>query len=100
LRFAAALSSAYAVLCGQRPLGIFAVETSDPPWRFVLEVDESVSVHDGALPPDAPCLRGAAVALVEALSFRSPLPPSTPAPWLELVKDFATVFSPGGPHGA
>jgi hypothetical protein len=42
-----------------------------PATQFWLEVDDSVHVHDGRPPGGAPCLRGGAVALTEALSVRA-----------------------------
>ena len=49
-------------------------------------------MHDGAIPSGAPCLRGDAVELVEALSIRAPLPDSAPPEWHELLVGLATAF--------
>ncbi len=92
LRYAAAVSPALAIGSGTQIDGVFAVEASAPASSFVLTVGESVAVRDGPAPPDAPCLRGAAVELVEALSIRAPLPPSAPAEWREVLGGLAAAF--------
>ena len=68
LRYAAALSPAFAIEAGRALAGRFAVEATDPPLCCVLEVGESVSVRDDVAKPEVPCLRGDAVMLVEALT--------------------------------
>ena len=95
LRYAAALSPAFAISSGTAFTGTFAVDASDPDLQFVLELGESVSVRDGAAPADAPVLRGGAVDLVEALSIRAPLPSSAPTEWRRLLTGLATVFDQG-----
>jgi hypothetical protein len=92
LRYAAALSPALAISSGSAFVGVFAVEASDPELCFWLEVGESVTVRDGSPPRDAPCLRGGAVELVEALSLRAPLPNSAPTEWRQLLAGLATAF--------
>ncbi|MCU1430453.1 MAG: hypothetical protein JWL83_4453 [Actinomycetia bacterium] len=92
LRFAAALSSALAISFGGTCVGAFALEASDPELCFELVVGDSVVVREGPVSSDAPCLRGGAAALVEALSLRTPLPPSAPAEWRELLAGMATAF--------
>lgn len=92
LRYAAALSPALAISSGSAFVGVFAVEASDPELCFWLEVGESVTVLDDSGPRDAPCLRGAAVELVEALSLRAPLPSSAPTEWRQLLAGLATAF--------
>jgi hypothetical protein len=92
LRYAAALSPALAIGSGHTIRAVLAVEASEPDTRFVLDVGESVAVHDGAAPSDAPYLRGPAVALVEAVSLREPLPASTPPEWVQLLGGLAAAF--------
>jgi uncharacterized protein (TIGR03083 family) len=92
LRYAAALSPAFAISSGSTSVGVFAVEASNPELRFGLEVGESVAVSESLAARDAPCLRGAAVELVEALSLRAPLPPSAPTEWRQLLSGLATAF--------
>ncbi len=110
LRYAAALSAAFALTSGRGPDGaagggstrVYAVETDETDETlsgFVLEVGESVDVRDGAAPPGAPCLRGDAVTLLEGLSLRVPLPASAPAEWLELLRGLATAFDVEVPSG-
>ena len=92
LHYAAALSPAFAISAGGASAGVFAVDATDPELRFVIELGESVSVHDGDAPPEAPVLRGDAVDLIEALSIRAPLPSSAPNEWRQLLTGLATVF--------
>jgi uncharacterized protein (TIGR03083 family) len=92
LRYAAALSPAFAISTGNAVAGVFRVEASDPELCFGVQVGQSVAVRDGSAPGDAPCLRGGAVALVEALSIRAPLPASTPPEWQQLLEGLATAF--------
>jgi uncharacterized protein (TIGR03083 family) len=95
LRYAGALSPAFAVQSGLACQGVYALEATDPSVHVVLDVGESVAVRDGLVPPGAPCLQGDAVKLVEALSLRAPLPASAPREWRRLLESLATVFSPG-----
>jgi uncharacterized protein (TIGR03083 family) len=95
LRYVGALSPAFAVQSGLPCRGVHALEATDPTMHVVLDVGESVVVRDDAAPPGAPCLRGDAVELVEALSLRAPLPASTPHQWRRLLEGLATIFSPG-----
>src|SRR4051794_4520546 len=68
LRYAAALGPALALEWECAPGGTYAIEPTDPDVRFVVDVGVSVVVRaDTPAPPAAPCLRGDAVALTEAL---------------------------------
>jgi len=91
LRYAAALSPGFSIMHGDAFTGVFAVDANDPDVSFTMEVGESVTVR-AAAHPDAPCLRGDAVELVEALSIRGPLPSSAPAEWQQLLRGLATAF--------
>jgi uncharacterized protein (TIGR03083 family) len=93
LRYVAALSPALAIAPGNTVAEVLAVEANSPAVCFVLDVDESIAVRDDVAPPEAPCLRGDAVALVEALSLRAPLPPSTPIEWRRRLVGLATAFN-------
>ena len=93
LRYSAALSPAFAVSSGDALDGVFAVESTDPDSHFVVEVGDSVAVRDGTGPGDAPCLRGDAVELVEALSIRAPLPDSAPVEWKQMLGGLETAFT-------
>jgi uncharacterized protein (TIGR03083 family) len=92
LRYAAALSPGFAISSGRACGGAFSVETSDPESRFWLEIGESVAVREGSGPHDAPCLRGGALELAEALSLRAPLPRSAPAEWRRQLAGLAAAF--------
>jgi uncharacterized protein (TIGR03083 family) len=74
LRYGAALGPAFAVSLGSTRVGALAVEAADPDDRFVVEVGDAVVVRDGEPPSGAARLAGPAVELLEALSFRVPLP--------------------------
>jgi uncharacterized protein (TIGR03083 family) len=93
LRYAAALSPGFLLMAERDIAGAYGVEAHDPDVRFWLDIDDSVHIHDGEAPSGAPCLRGNAVELTEALSIRGPLPDDTPAEWHELVGGLATAFS-------
>ena len=69
LQYAAAVSPALGIGLGRACSGTFGVEATDPEIRFVLDVGESVWVRDEAPTLSAPCLRGDAVSLIEALSL-------------------------------
>jgi uncharacterized protein (TIGR03083 family) len=93
LRYAAALSPAFAVTTDSGLSGAYGVETTDPASAFVVEVGDVVTVRNDNAPHAAPCLRGDAVELVEALSIREPLPDSTPVEWHQLLGGLATAFT-------
>ena len=92
LRYAAAISPALGIGLGHGCTGTFAVEATDPDIRFVLDVGDSISVREEDAAAIVPCLRGDAVTLIEALSLRAPLPPSTPIEWSQLLGGLATAF--------
>lgn len=95
LRYVSALSSAFAISSGLTIAGEFGLHSNDPTVSCVLEVGETVAVRDDVAPRAAPCLRGDAVALVEALSIRTPLPEAVPAEWRQLIEGLAIAFSVG-----
>jgi uncharacterized protein (TIGR03083 family) len=92
LRYAAAVSPTLALGLGRPIVGTFAVAASDPEVCFVVEVDTTVTVRDGEVPDDAPCLRGDSVELLEGLSIRGPLPASAPDRWREALGGLAAAF--------
>jgi len=92
LRYAAAVGPALTI-SGDTPLvGELSVAATDPDVSFALTVGDAVNVRDESSVADAPCLRGNAVALVEALSIRAALPADAPLEWRQLVTGLATVF--------
>jgi uncharacterized protein (TIGR03083 family) len=100
LRYAGALGPAFALTAGRQfSDDAFGLEASDPDLSFVLDVAESVSVRNDAIPTDAPCLQGDAVTLVEALSLRTPLPASSPVEWRRLLGGLAGAFDVELPVG-
>lgn len=92
LAYAAALGPAFAVTRGETRRGTLAVRATDPDVRLVVETGESVVVRTGEAPDAAPCLTGPAVELVEALSFRAPLPCPVPPADSWLLAGLAEVF--------
>jgi len=90
LRYAAAVSPAFAITAGSPQAGVFSVAADDPDVAFVVDLGETVRVRAGA--DDGPCLRGGAVDLVEALSLRAPLPATAPAEWRALLAGLAMAF--------
>ncbi len=93
LRYAAALSPAFAITTGTATDGVFAVETSGPESSFAVQVTDSAAVRDNFDAGDAPCLRGDAVELVEALSIRAPLPASAPPEWRHVLGGLEQAFT-------
>ena len=95
LVYAAVVSPALAFGLGCAVAGEFAVDATDPATQFVMSVEDSVVVdaaHARDAGPDTPCLRGSAVELIEALSMRGPMPPSSPLEWTRLRDGLATAF--------
>ena len=92
LRYAAAIGPYLMRASGQTMHGTFGVVSDAPECTFTLTVDDGVAITASAPPPSAPCLRGDAVELVDALSVRAPLPHDAPPEWHALVRTLATVF--------
>lgn len=92
LSYVSALSPALAIGSGVHIHGQFAVQASGPMLSCLLDIGQTVAVRAAVAPQGAPCLHGDAVALVEALSLRAPLPASAPAGWLQLLQGLATAF--------
>ncbi|MGO9560861.1 MAG: maleylpyruvate isomerase family mycothiol-dependent enzyme [Acidimicrobiales bacterium] len=91
LRYVAALVAVVADALGSSPAGVFGVEGGSG-LSFLLEMSETIAVRNVEPPADAPCLRGNAVELLEALSLRQPLPESAPPEWRDLLGGLATAF--------
>jgi uncharacterized protein (TIGR03083 family) len=100
LAYAAALGPLFAVATATAGRGSLAVDATSPATRFVVDVDEpgagaahaSVVVRNGEAPADAVRLAGPAVDLLEALSFRRPMPAPVPDTDHWLLSGLATVF--------
>ena len=71
VRYAAALSPAFAVQSGSGRRGALALELTRPDTRVVVTVDDEVHVAEGDAPAGALVLRGSAVDVLEALSIRA-----------------------------
>jgi uncharacterized protein (TIGR03083 family) len=92
LAYAAALSPAFVVASGSTRAGAIAVEATHPDTQLVVEVGAAVRVREGEVPDGALRLTGPAVDLLEALSFRGPLPCPVPADQAWLLEGLAEVF--------
>jgi uncharacterized protein (TIGR03083 family) len=92
LGYGAALSPAFVVARGSTRLGAIAVEATDPDIRFVVEVGDAVVVRSGDAPSGALHLSGPAVELLEALSFRVPMPCPVADDQQWLLSGLAEVF--------
>jgi uncharacterized protein (TIGR03083 family) len=95
LRYVCALSSAFAISSGHAVSGEFGLSANDPALCCVVDVGSTVAIRDEVAAPAAPWLRGDAVALVEALSVRTPLPAAVPAEWRDLLEGLAAALSDG-----
>ena len=92
LRYAAALSPGFLVTTDEAPVGVFAVEVTDPDASFTIEISSEVSIRTAPAPSDVPVLCGDAVAITEALSIRAPLPDDAPNAWRELLGGLEAAF--------
>lgn len=93
LRYAAALSPAFALSTEPDRRGALVLDIADPDARVVVEVDGHVHVHDGPAPDGAVLLKGDAVELLEALSIRRPLTDPVPAESAWLFAGLVDAFS-------
>ena len=73
LHYAAAIGPALRATGGSTRSGSLAVQSTDPDLSFVVDAGPTAVVHEGPAVAGTPCLSGAAVALVEGLSYRAPL---------------------------
>jgi uncharacterized protein (TIGR03083 family) len=92
LAYAAALGPMFLATGGSERAGAICIDATEPEVQLVVEVGASVVVRDGAAPHDALVLGGPAVALLEALSFRAPLPCPVPDDAAWLLSGLAEVF--------
>jgi uncharacterized protein (TIGR03083 family) len=72
LCYVAALTAALSIPGADGRTGSMVLEVTDPDARYVLDLDDSVRLHEGSAPDDALVLRGRAVDVVEILSLRAP----------------------------
>lgn len=91
LQYAAVIGPVLALCVGRSTPTVVAVEATDPAIRFVVEVGDSVSLRDEGS-QGVPCLRGDALALVEALSLRAALPAPMPVEWSPVLAGLTTAF--------
>jgi hypothetical protein len=96
LGYAAALSPAFAVAGGSTRRGSVDIEATDPDCRFVVDVGETVELRNGEPLSGALRLTGGAVELLEALSFRVPLPCPVDDEQRWLLAGLAEVFDQTG----
>lgn len=98
LEYAAALGPAF--IATTAPAGsvsaTLAVAAQEPEVQVVVDLGDTVTVRHGAPPDGAVTLSGPAVALVEALSSRGPLPCEVAPEDRWLLEGLATVFDQTG----
>jgi hypothetical protein len=92
LRYAAALGPALLATLGSTRRATLAVAATDPDVEFAVEAGPTVTIRDGAAPPDAARLTGPAVALVEGLTCRTSLTTDVAVADRWLVTGLATAF--------
>ena len=93
LRYAVAVGPTLALGQPDTFTGRLGVVAHDPAIVLTVDIGDSVSVRDVPPAPGAPCLRGPAVELIEALSVRAPMPPDAPADWRRAASALAAVFN-------
>lgn len=71
LRYAVGLSPSFVSSVGTNKSGTLGIVTTEPSLSLVVHAADTVRVSDGT--GDGPCLRGRAVDLIEALSYRAKL---------------------------
>lgn len=91
LRYVTALTPALAVCGGGAGSGSFDVSVTDPDADFHVEIGDDVEVTAGATGSDF-VLRGRAVDLIEALSFRRPLEHDVPDDMEWVFSGLGTAF--------
>ncbi len=94
LQFAAAVSPVLALVVGHDTptTDTLTVDASDPHVAFRIDIGDVVTVSVQSSDDTAPCLRGDAVELTEALTLRVPMPPSAPPEWLDLLTGLQAAF--------
>jgi uncharacterized protein (TIGR03083 family) len=92
LRYAAALSPAFALSLSPERHGALALETSAPDATIVVEVGDAARVRGGPVPAGASVLSAPAVALLEAFSVRAPFPVAVSDDDAWLVSGLSEVF--------
>jgi hypothetical protein len=92
LHYAAALGPAFLVSTGSTREAILTVDAVDPDTCFSVHVGPHVVVRDGGGLPDATILAGPSVELLEALSFRAPLPSTFPESGRWFMSGLAAAF--------
>lgn len=94
LRYAAALSPAFAVGREQGDAGVLAVTATDPELSILVDIGERVVVRSGTADADL-TVSGDAVELVEALSSRGSLNQTVPAETAWMLDGLAEAFDQG-----
>ncbi len=90
LRYAVGLGPAFTRTLGDDQVGVLGVEATEPDLSLRVEVGPTVRVCTGRA--DGPALRGRAVALIEALSYRAPLVHELGAADAWLVSGLGQIF--------
>ena len=96
LRYAAALSPAFAVNAGRVGGGSYAVDATDPDVAFTVVASDVVAVVDGAASDVDAVFRGRAVELAEAFSLRGGLVLASDGPAAWMLDGLREVFDQAG----
>ena len=96
LRYVCALSAAFLVLSRSGATGKISLKSSNPSLEFTVIFNEEVAIHNWPLEPSEATLVGDSVELLEALSYRTPMPNELPSGWREILGGLAAVFDVAG----
>jgi uncharacterized protein (TIGR03083 family) len=92
LHYAAALGPAFLASTGSTQESVLTVTATEPDTAFSVALGSHVVVRDGDGGADAPVLAGRSVDLLEALSFRGPLPDNAPDAARWFMSGLASAF--------
>jgi uncharacterized protein (TIGR03083 family) len=92
LRYGIALGPAFLASAGDGRTGSLAIDVTDPDARFTVELGSTVVVREGAAPDAEVTLRGRAVEVLEALSYRAPHRSPVPAEHAWMLGGLGEVF--------
>jgi uncharacterized protein (TIGR03083 family) len=93
LRYVCALSGALSILLGQTVDGPLSLHSTGPDVEATVTIDQLARVQNVNNIEGVASLCGDAVDLLDALSFRAPMPSGAPEPWRQLMGGLATFFN-------
>jgi hypothetical protein len=92
LRYVAALSASFTVLFDLATPDAVDLVSREPMLNLRIEITDHVLVSNSTAPETSEVLEGSAVDLLEALSFRSPMPSHTPPAWRTILSGLGEAF--------